>query len=462
MTQETNTLRPKTLIGSQRNPDAYRPKPHIPIVVEPAVEDVPVAVNVPAAAPEKPIPKKPAYAPAAKIAIPKLRGKMSDDLEDEFAELFGEQKIDDLMINVDKVASQEILEAETKLKGKIVAIRGDDVFVEIGSREQGVVAGKMFKHEPIIGNEIDVIVLKHMPGEGLYEMAIPLAAADVRDWEQVAEGMILNAKIVKVNTGGYECEVNKLRGFIPMGQIALYYVEKPEEFIGQSFPCVVLEVNSMRRNLILSRKAMLEREREELRTKLLAELEEGQTREGVVRKIIDAGAFVDLGGVDGFVHISALSWGRVHHPKDVLTEGQRIKVKVTKMDLEHNRISLAYRDDAADPWKSIHDSFPESSAVRGRVTKIMDFGAFVELKPGLEGLVHISELSHKRVSNVSDVLKEGDFVDVMVVSIDPSSKRIGLSMKQLTADPEKLAEDTAEAAPLKMPQSRKVALRGGL
>ena len=491
-----DSTKPKVLIGSQRNPEAYRTKPSIPAVdpqqanTEPKPEtpeagqlDEQVAGPLKAASfnsdsfrenrgsqagnngrgnPKKPprnrqetnqndddsddfpdhlsddgfksfkdVPPRNSH----RVPVPSVRGKLADDLEDEFNAVFGDSEMEDLMVNVDKVASQTQLEPETKLKGKVLALSGEDVFFELGAREQGIVQLKQFKELPVPGQEWDVIVMKYLPEDGLYDLSLPLAAADVREWEQISEGMILNAKITGANTGGLECEVNKLRGFIPMGQIAVFRVEKPEEYIGQTISCVVLEVNPMRRNLILSRKVMLERERAELREKLLAELEVGQVREGLVRKNIDAGAFVDLGGVDGFIPIGALSWGRVRHPSDVLTEGSRIKVKITKMDLEANRISLTYRDDSDNPWTSIFDRFDEKTQARGKVTRLMDFGAFVELMPGVEGLVHISELAHKRVGQVSDVLKEGDWVDVFIQSIDLPSRRISLSIKQLVSEP---------------------------
>ena len=272
------------------------------------------------------------------------------------------------------------------------------------------------------------------------------------------------------NTGGLECEVNRLRGFIPMSQISIFRVENAAEFVGQKLMCVVTECNPMRRNLVLSHRALLEREREENRQKLFNELEIGQIRDGLVRKLIDSGAFVDLGGVDGFLPISALAWGRVKHPGDVISEGQRIKVRITSIDQAKNRISLSYRDESTDPWLNAEQNFVPKSATRGKVTKIMDFGAFVELVPGVEGLVHISELSQKRVGSVSEVVSEGDWVDVMIVSVDKVSKRIALSMKQLMAPPEPENVPEGEAVverkeapldPIKKP-ARKGPLKGGL
>jgi small subunit ribosomal protein S1 len=396
---------------------------------------------------------------------------MSDDLEAEFDAVFGNDNaaIDAILQKSSETTGTVILETDTKVKAKVLAIQGESVFLDVGAREQGVVSLKMFPPdaEPKQGEELEVTILRFLKEEGLYEVSVPLAAADVRDWSQVQEGMIVEALITKTNTGGLECEVNRLRGFIPLSQVEMFRVENFEQYVGKKLTCVVEEVNAERRNLVLSRKAMLLRAREEKRTQLLSELEVGQEREGLVRKIIDAGAFVDLGGVDGFVPIGAMSWGRIRHPSDVLTEGTRIKVRIAKMDEGGNRISLVYRDDASNPWSNILERFQEKSLARGKVTKTTDFGAFVELMPGVEGLVHISELASKRVNNVKEITKEGDWVDVYILSIDTEGRKMSLSMKQAAAianpAPEPSAEESAEEeAPAKPKNPYKGALKGGV
>ncbi len=487
--------KPRILIGSQRNPEAYKPKPVVPVVDPDAPESEAGSVAQPAKpqtvsvapsrhagsspteerdgvdpAPPKQRPKIPVVmdedaedetsdhlseeglkkfqaipsAPIGKVEVPGKRGRLSSDLAREFEQIFGETEMDSLMQDADAVASKAMIEPETKTKGKILRNGREHVFIDLGSRNEGMLSLKMFSEDdvPVIGAEIEVIVVRFLAEEGLYELTRPLAAADVKDWAQVHEGMVVDAVVTKANTGGVECQVNRLRGFIPISQLAQFRVEKPEDFVGQKLTCVVIECDPASRNLVLSRRAMIDREREELRQKTLTELEQGQTREGVVRKIIDVGAFVDLGGVDGFIHISTLSWGRVRHPGDILQQGQRVKVKVLKIDHEQNRISLSYRDDSANPWTNIFERFQEKTPARGKVSKVMDFGAFVEMMPGVEGLVHISELSHKRVGSVGEVVREGDWVDVYIQSIDVPAKRISLSMKQLM--PEPVREETPE------------------
>jgi len=493
------TDKPKRLIGSQRNPDAYRPKPTIAVVGEtpvteksqPHTETYPPEGVTPPKKPVVPavntdeddehpdhlsaegekklrdVPIKPVQA----VAIPRYlrNGKLSDDLEAEFEAVFGPD-VDAIMKKSEETTGHQLIEPDTKVKAKVLSVQGESVFFDIGAREQGAVLLKMFPAdaEPKPGDEMEVTVIRFSRAEGLYEVSVPLAAADVRDWSQVHQGMIVEALITKTNTGGLECEVNRLRGFIPASQVELFRVENFDDYIGKRLTCVVEEVNVERRNLVLSRKAMLIREREEKRAQLLAELEVGQYREGLVRKIIDTGAFIDLGGVDGFVPIGAMSWGRIRHPSEVLTEGTRIKVRIVKMDENGNRIALIYRDDASDPWADITDRFKEKTVARGKVTKTAEFGAFVELMPGVEGLVHISELSTKRVNNVHEVVKEGDWVDVYVLSIESADRRMSLSIKQVAAALSKAApesesseEPMEEEVPAKVKNPYKGPLKGG-
>ncbi|GHT10107.1 hypothetical protein FACS1894170_01730 [Planctomycetales bacterium] len=490
---ETAASKPKRLIGSQRDPNGYRPKPAIPVVsetspfVKPHTETFPpdtaplptkqTDVDPDDLHPDK-LSKAGAKAitslppqPVHRIAIPKYRnGKLPDDLEAEFDAVFGaDTEQIDTLIKQSEATGNAVLETDSKVKATVLAIQQDNVFLDVGTKEQGVVSLKLFPpdKEPKVGDEIEATIVRFLPSEGLYEATVPLAAFDVRDWSQVHEGMVVEALITKTNTGGLECQVNSLRGFIPISQIELFRVENIDVYVGQKLTCIVEEVNFERRNLVLSRKSMLLKEREEQRTQLLAELEVGQVREGLVRKIIDAGAFVDLGGVDGFIPIGEMAWGRIRHPSDVLAEGTRIKVRISKMDEAGNRITLVYRDNSSNPWLNISERFQEHTLARGKVSRITDFGAFVELMPGVEGLVHISELSNKRVNNVTEVAREGDWVDVYIVSIDSERRRIALSIKQTAPSEEPVsgedapADDTPPREPVKMKNEHKGPLKGG-
>jgi predicted RNA-binding protein with RPS1 domain len=509
--------RRKILIGSQRDPAAYRPRPkrdQIPVVGEDEKTKGPEPRNEPeaptasledqaapppeiatdeAASPQvavvadsptqDPSPIDESLATEAEAALdeqldsplpagdrrfppPNIRGDLSPELEAELEEALGDVSLEEIIDDQDAVTKQPLLESETKLTGRIVMIRREDVFVEIGGREQGIVPLKQFSESPEINAEIQVVVNKFNLEDGLYELNLPHAAASIGDWSDLDEGMIIEVRVTGHNTGGLECEVNHIRGFIPVSQISLYRVEDLEQFADEKFTCLVTEANPDRRNLVLSRRAVLEREREEARQELLKSLAPGQIHEGVVRKLMDFGAFVDLGGVDGLLHISQLAWGRVNHPSEVLSEGQTIKVRVDKVDPESGRISLAYRDMMESPWVDVDKKYPVNVPVHGKVTKLMDFGAFVELEPGVEGLVHISELSHKRVWRVSDAVKEGEEVDVLVQSVDTKAQRIGLSMKGLIPEPASVKKE-AEEEEAELPASKPISqptkpLKGGL
>ena len=515
--------RKEILIGSQRDPAAYRPKPkrdQIPVVgedeksngPEPRNEpDRPVGPEIPTVAPQDqaaptpevaaddaaspqaavvtdsptqdPAPTDESLATEAEAALdeqlgsplpagerrfppPNIRGELPPDLEAELEEALADVSLEEIIDDQDAVTKQPMLESETKLTGRIVMIRREDVFVEIGGREQGIVALKQFSESPEIDAEIQVVVNKFNAEDGLYELNLPHAAASIGDWSDLDEGMIIEVRVTGHNSGGLECEVNHIRGFIPVSQISLYRVEDLEQFVDEKFTCLVTEANPDRRNLVLSRRAVLEREREEARQELLKSLAPGQIREGVVRKLMDFGAFVDLGGVDGLLHVSQLAWGRVNHPNEVLSEGQTIKVRVDKIDTEARRISLAYRDMLESPWLHVGEKYPVNTPVHGKVTKLMDFGAFVELEPGVEGLIHVSELSHKRIWRASDAVKEGEEVDVLVQSVDTKAQRIGLSMKGLIPEPASAKEKAEEEEP-ELPASKPISqptkpLKGGL
>jgi len=397
------------------------------------------------------------------VELPNLRAGLSEDLELEYMEALGGQSLDDIIAGESAGPAAE-LPPETRRQGTVVAIHRDDVFFDIGARQQGVTQLKNFANPPEPGAKFDVIVSRFDATEGLYELILPGGAVDVGDWSEVAEGMIVEARVTGHNKGGLECEVSRLRGFIPASQVSMYRVEDLSEFVDQKFACVITEANPEKRNLVLSRRAVLEREKAEAKESMLASLEVGQTREGTVRSLQAFGAFVDLGGVDGLVHISQLSWDRLKHADEVLEVGQKIKVKIQKIDPQTGKIGLGFRDLSENPWEHAARDYPVRAAVKGRVSRIMEFGAFVRLGPGVEGLIHISELSHKRVFRVTDVVTEGQDVEVMVLSVDTEQQRISLSLKALEARaaPVKAEEEPEEApAPAPVVKKRQQPLKGG-
>ena len=346
--------------------------------------------------------------PHTGAVLPNRREGLGDDLESEFSALMEGQSLEEMMKVSDSVVGAEQLETGDKVSCRIEKISKDSVFVNIGACELGCVPLKQFPEDMVleIGQTFDAVVNKFNSDDGYYEVSLPLAAAEVGDWLSLTKGAIVEATVTAVNKGGLEMQVGKLRGFMPSGQIAPFFVENAEQFVGERWKCVVTEINPERRNLVVSRRAIMEKERAELREKTLAELAVGQTRQGSIRKIIDVGAFVDLGGVDGFIHISELGWGRVQHVSDVVKVGD---------------------------------------VVRGVVTRILEFGAFVQLPTGPEGLVHISEIAYQRVDNVADVLNVGDAVDVKILAIDGQKRKISLSIKQTQEDPRVKARAEAQA-----------------
>ena len=370
------------------------------------------------------------------------------------------------------VSAPVTLEANKKIKALVIKIASDNVFVKYGTAE-GIVPLKIFKAPPAEGSEIDVVITKENNADGLFEATLPGAAVQNPDWASLEKGMTVEVSVTASNTGGLECKVKSLRGFIPMSQICAGRVENIEQYVGQKFDCVITEVNPKRHNLVLSRRKVLDKEREAKREEVFSSLAVGQVHTGVVRKLMDFGAVVDIGGVDGLLHISQLSWDRIKHPSDVLAEGDEITVRIEKIDPKTKKISFAYRDLQPNPWSLVEEKYPVDSTVTGKVTKVADFGAFVQLEPSVEGLVHISALANRRVAKVTDVVNVGDEVTAKVLSIDVKKRKISLSMKALIEAPpapEKTEEEKekdrkkAEARewkPIKRPKPNGGELRGG-
>jgi small subunit ribosomal protein S1 len=353
-------------------------------------------------------------------------------------------------------------------KGKVFRVHAGDVFIEIpGGRTQGVLPAQQFPEGvPPPGTEIDVHIEGFDAASGVYLLSRQGAAVEV-DWSSVAAGMIVEARVTGTNKGGLTVDVNGIRGFLPISQLELFRVEDTAPYVNQRLRCLVTEVEPVMSNLVVSRRALLEKEREEARGKLWGELAEGQVRQGVVRSVKDFGAFVDLGGVDGLLHVSEMSWTRVADATKVVQPGQSLKVVVLKIDHERQKLSLGLKQLTASPWDAVAEKYHPGTVVAGKVSKLMDFGAFVELEPAVEGLIHISELSPQRVRRVADVVKEGQEVQVMVLGVDPAQRRISLSLKaavpaEAEAEATGPAEETAPEEPPKPPRPRKTPLRGGL
>jgi small subunit ribosomal protein S1 len=391
--------------------------------------------------------------------------RVTADLQAEIDEALGDLSIDDLLAAEARPAKQtaQTVELDEKCSARVIKCDREFVFVSLGQQHQGIVSRRQFVEPPAPGAVLEVIPTRYLSDDDLYEVIVPGASMDVQDWSDLAEGIVVEARITGHNKGGLECEVNHIRGFIPASQVSLYRADDLESFVGQNLQCLVTEANPDRRNLVLSHRAILEREKEEARQKLVEELQVGQIREGIVRRLQNFGAFVDLGGIDGLIHVSQLSWDRVNHPSEVLEEGQKVRVRIEKIDPLTGKIGLSYRDLLEDPWESAESRFAVGNVVPATISKIMEFGAFAKLAPGVEGLIHISEIAHHRVHKVGAFLKEGDAVQVKVLSMDRENQRISLSIKAAQAAPAEAAAEEAEPelSPRVVPQ-RNAPLQGGL
>ena len=403
-------------------------------------------------------------ADAPPIAVPDIDLEMSDeDLEKEIAAAMGEG-VENLLAGEVSAQSPEI-ELDGRYQATALKVYRESVLFELPGQQNGAIPLKQFEEPPEPGTIVEVVVTGFSKTEQMYELVVPGSSVDVVDWSDVQEGVVVEAKITGHNKGGLECEINHIRGFIPASQVSLFRIEDFSTFVDQTLQCVVTEANPERRNLVLSHRAVLEREREAAREQLLAELEIGQIREGTVTRLQKFGAFVDLGGIDGLIHISQLSWDNIRHPSEVVAEGQQVKVRIEKLDPETGKIGLSYRDLMHHPWEGVDAKYPVGDVVTGTVSKIMDFGAFIKLESGVEGLVHISELSHKRVNRVSHVVEEGQRVEVKILTVDPEAQRISLSMKQAAADPDvdsDASSDSDEPAEKYVPKVPAKSLKGGI
>jgi predicted RNA-binding protein with RPS1 domain len=413
--------------------------------------------------PKHPRPRLPGDQPAAsrgaektpvtakRIAIPNLRDSLSDDLQAELEAELADADVESMLGGSAGMSERgEPLEDGQSVQGQVLKIHEDNVFVSLGGPDEGVVPFVQFQQEPSIGMAIEVIVRGISREDGLYALSLPGSAIEVNDWDDLDEGSVVEAVVTGCNTGGLECKAGGVKGFIPISQISEYRVEDTSEFVDQRFLCVITEANASRGNLVLSRRAVLEREREEKRKEQLEKIEVGDEIEGIVRSVKDFGAFVDLGGLDGLIHISKLSWDRVKHPSEVLEVGQKVKVIIDKIDKDAAKISLSYRDLLDNPWDLAEEEFTIGSIHAGTVTRIATFGCFVKLTAGVEGLVHISELAHHRVSRVDSVVSEGQQIEVKVLSFDRDSQKMGLSIKaaqQPTDDSAKPAGDSETVEP---------------
>lgn len=320
-------------------------------------------------------------------------------------------------------------------RGRIAAVRGEDVFVDLmGAADtagmQGIVPLIQFERPPRIGSIMDLALERVDEKEGLVYLSREGAVSQTT-WDQLQRGAVVEARVTKHNKGGLELEMTGgIRAFMPASQIDLHPVGDLEPFVGQKLEASVQEIDRRSKRVLLSRRQHLQNRREAQREKTLATLEEGQLIDGVVSNVTDFGAFVDIGGVDGLVHVSDMCYTHVTNPSEVLKNGQQVRVKVLKIELDKHRIALGLKQTEPDPWDSLQARLQPGQQVTGKVVKTLDFGAFIELEQGVEGLLPIGEVSWQRINRVEEVIKTGDQVRVQVLQIDPERRRLTLSLKQ--------------------------------
>jgi len=332
--------------------------------------------------------------------------------------------------------------------GTVVRVDKDEVLVDIGYKSEGVIPVSELSirrsvnpaDEVSLGEEIDALVMQKEDAEGRLILSKKRARFELA-WkaiEAAAEsGEAVNGRVIEVVKGGLILDLG-VRGFLPASLVDIRRVQDLEEFTGKELRCKVIELNRSRNNVVLSRRAVLEDERKEMRQGILDRLNPGDVVDGQISNIVDFGAFVDLDGMDGLIHISELSWSHVNHPSEVLEIGQTVKVKVLDIDRERQRISLGLKQTQSDPWQQVLEHYHEEDVVEGRVTKVVTFGAFVEILPGVEGLVHISELAQHHVENPREVVSQGDPVNVLILEIDGDRRRLSLSLKRVEEGAEPL------------------------
>jgi small subunit ribosomal protein S1 len=334
------------------------------------------------------------------------------------------------------------LEEGTITEGRVVALTKDKVIVDIGYKSEGMIQTDQFSNEELqnlkIGDRLQVYIEECEDADG--NLVLSKEKADkMKIWEELEklykEEKSIEGKIVSRIKGGMMVDIG-VKAFLPGSQIDLHPVRDLDGLVGKTFPLKIIKINHRRGNVVVSRRVLLEETRDKKRQTTLASLKEGQLIQGTVKNITDYGSFIDLGGIDGLLHITDMSWGRVGHPSELFTVGDKVEVTVLKYDRETGRISLGLKQKSADPWTNVAGKYPIGTRVRGRVVSLTDYGAFVELEPGVEGLVHVSEMSWTHeVRHPSRVVAVGDQVEAAVLNVDPASRKISLGMKQTAPNP---------------------------
>ena len=385
-----------------------------------------------------------AFLGMARNDIVKKLDLSEEELQKELDEILQQYKPDQLpKLYEDSIKNFEV---NTILTGKVLNIVGDDVMVDVGYKSEGIIPLDQFD-EPAsiqVGDVIEVLLEAVEDDSGLIVLS-KRKADRIRGWEKVIStyerGDVVKGKVMRKIKGGLLVDIG-VPVFLPASQVSIRRVGDIAQWIGREIECKIIKIDEARMNIVVSRRKLLEERREEQKKKLLATIKEGDLVRGVVKNIADFGAFVDLGGLDGLLHITDMSWGRISHPSEMLAIDDEIEVKVIKIDKERERISLGLKQKTPSPWLDVGAKYPIGSKVRGKVVNVLSYGAFVKLETGIEGLVHISEMSWtKRINHPSEVVAIGDTVEVVVLDINKQKQEISLGMKQVEPNPWDLVEE---------------------
>jgi small subunit ribosomal protein S1 len=341
------------------------------------------------------------------------------------------------MMDAEEMAARS--DNETIRKGTVVAVQGDDIFVDVGAKSEGYLPTSQFPDGeiPEVGTVVEVVIAGYDDDDGILRLSRE-GAVQAATWQNMKKGQILEGRVTGHNKGGLELDFSGVKGFMPASQIDRFRVEEMSGYVNEKLQCEVVEIRrkGKDRSIVVSRRNLLAREAEANREKAFAELAPGNVVPGVVKTIMPYGAFIDIGGIDGLLHVKDMAHSRVDDPKTVVTEGQKVEVMILKIDPETRKFGLGLKQTLPDPWSDAAQQWQSDTIVTGRVVKLMDFGAFVELAPGVEGLIPISEMSYaRRINHPKELLSEGETTKVRVLNVDLDRKRISLSIKRLEDDP---------------------------
>ena len=374
-----------------------------------------------------------------KEAEGKEKMEEKSELLEEQMEVSKEEEVPQDMNSLYEETFRNIAEGEV-VKGRIIEIKGTDALIDIGFKSEGIVPLREFSgpSQVKVGDKVSVLLEATEDQEGGIVLS-KWKADRLKNWEKVTEACeeekTIEGTITRQIKGGFNVDIG-VEAFLPTSQVATRPMGDLRRFLGQKLPFKIIKMNKRRRNVVISHRVVREEEDKQNRIKVLAEVEKGQLRQGRVKNITDFGAFIDLGGIDGLLHITDISWGRISHPSEVLAIGDTVEVVVMDFDKERQRISLGLKQKTPNPWMQAEEKYPLGSKAKGRVVNIISYGAFVQLEEGMEGLVHISEMSWTRhLNHPSEMLAIGDIIEVVVLNMDKEKQKVSLGMKQIEANP---------------------------